>query len=68
MVTDANSGLKSDFMIVWESCPDEKMSLMTEKKAKYTVHIHTLSKAFQGEQFIGKSKVSLNLFLSFCLN
>lgn len=37
MVTDADSVLKSGFMIIWESCPDE-MSLMAEKNAKYTVH------------------------------
>lgn len=67
MVTDADSVLKSGFMIIWESCPDE-MSLMTEKNAKYTVHLHTLAQVFQAEQFIGKKILSLNLFLSFCLN
>lgn len=70
MATDANIGLKSGFMIVWESCPDEKNESddRKKKKAKYTVHLHTLSKAFQVEQFIGKKILSLNSFLSFCLN
>lgn len=53
MVTDADSVLKSGFMIIWESCPDE-MSQMTEINAKYTVHLHTLASCSKLNNLLAK--------------
>lgn len=41
MVTEAESGLKSDLIKVWEPCPDEKMIVMIEKNVKiYSISTH----------------------------